>query len=1133
MAKKPTYQELEQSVKELDRIFNFSPDMIGLGNLDGYFTKINSSFRQILGYTEEELLEKPFILFVHDEDVEKTKEALAEAINGKNDIYIDSRYKCKDGSYKWIEWKVLSVVQEKKFIAVGRDITNRKHGEETLKESEERLKALSEAPFEAIFLSEKGICLDQNPAAKRMFGYTHPEAVGRHGTEWIVPEDRERVKNNMLSGYEKPYEVNALRKDGTTFPCEIQARATNCQGRPIRITALRDITERKRTEKALLDSEERYRRIFENLQDVYYETGMDGSILEISPSIEKLSLYKRKELIGKSLYDFYTDPKERDEFVKLILDKGKVNDYEIHLKDKDGSQRPCSITTLLMRDSQGAPVKLIGSIRDISERKRAEETLHKSSTRNEALLAAMPEMMFVLTKNGTYVDFKAEKKYELAIPPGEIIGKNLSDIGFSEDKVKFILEQIENTLKTGKIHIFEYELGIHGIHNFYEARIVPFGKENILATVRNITDRKWAEKEALEKEKFISSLLNAIPTPVFFKDRLGVYQGCNRAFTEIMGVTSDGIQGKTVHELWPSKHADVYHQKDLDLMENQGHQVYEFKVKDKDGKIRPVIFAKDVYKDEHGEVAGLVGAFLDITERKQVEGALRESEEKYRTIFEFSPEAIILFDKKGNVLDINSRVKDWLGYEPGDIAGKNLAEFPFLSKKSKALALEKFSQRMNGKGFPLLELEFIDKNGKKRIGLTSATPIKDEKGEIIQNLVMISDITERKQAEEEKSELEKQLRHIQKLETIGALTGGIAHDFNNILTPIMGYTEMALRKIEETDPLYKYLQYVLEGAHRAKGVIKQILLFSKQSERERQPLSLQELLKEALKLLRPSIPSTVEINQRIDANCGSVWGDATQLHQVVVNLCTNAWQAMEENGGTLSIELNQKKLDGATVKLHPNLNEKEYACLSIIDTGHGMDEKTIERIFEPFFTTKEIDKGTGLGLSVVHGIVRSHRGDILVYSEQGKGTAFHVYLPTTKAEKVASEATSKAISRGTESVMIVDDDSEIAEMVKMMLENFGYKADVYKTGLDATKAFKQQPDKYDLLISDLTMPKMTGLDLADQLHKERPELPVVIMTGFGDSLTVSTQEQYGIKQVIGKPIALRELTAVVRKLLDK
>ena len=291
--------------------------------------------------------------------------------------------------------------------------SERKRVDEALKESEERLKALSEASFEAIFFSEKGICLDQNQAAERIFGYTRAEAVGRHGTEWIVPEDREQVKNKMLSGYGEPYEGTALRKNGTTFPCEIQGRRINYQGRSIRITALRDITERKRAENQLLKSEERYRRIFENLQDVYYEAGMDGTILEVSPSIAKISTYKRKELIGKSLFDIYTDSKERTKFIELILEKGMVNDYEINLKDKDGSQHPCSITTLLISDSQGTPVRLIGSMRDISERKQAEEALRESEDRYRTLVGAIPDPVVVYDSEGstTYVNDAFVKVY--------------------------------------------------------------------------------------------------------------------------------------------------------------------------------------------------------------------------------------------------------------------------------------------------------------------------------------------------------------------------------------------------------------------------------------------------------------------------------------------------------------------------------------------------------------------------------------------------------------------------------------------------------------------------------------------------------------------------------------------------
>jgi CheY-like chemotaxis protein len=316
-------------------------------------------------------------------------------------------------------------------------------------------------------------------------------------------------------------------------------------------------------------------------------------------------------------------------------------------------------------------------------------------------------------------------------------------------------------------------------------------------------------------------------------------------------------------------------------------------------------------------------------------------------------------------------------------------------------------------------------------------------------------------------------------------------------------------------------------------LVEQILLFSKQSEKERQPLALQTQVKEALKLLRPTIPTTIEIRQRIDDSCGKVQADATQIHQVIVNLCTNAWQAMEEYGGTLTIELNQIKIDASTAKLHPDLNEAEYARLSVIDTGPGIDEETLDRIFEPFFTTKSVDKGTGLGLSVVHGIVQSHRGDIHIYSEEGKGSVFHVYLPIFVTQKEKSNLTLSEIARGSELIMIVDDEMEITNLIKRMLENFGYKVEVFESGIEGLKEFKHNPEKFDLLISDLTMPQMTGLDLADQIHKVNPQFPVLIMTGFGDNITLATQKRYGIKQVIGKPIIIQELITSIRSVLDK
>ncbi len=288
-----------------------------------------------------------------------------------------------------------------------------------------------------------------------------------------------------------------------------------------------------------------------------------------------------------------------------------------------------------------------------------------------------------------------------------------------------------------------------------------------------------------------------------------------------------------------------------------------------------------------------------------------------------------------------------------------------------------------------------------------------------------------------------------------------------------------------------------------------------------------------MKLLRPTIPSTIEIRQRIDTSCAKVLADASQIHEVIVNLCTNAYQAIEETGGILTIALQQVEVDRATANIFPYLEEADYVRLSISDTGTGMDEATQNRIFEPFFTTKAPGKGTGMGLSVVHGIVRRHQGDIMVSSEPGKGSTFHVYLPTTKVEQKGDKKEPTVIEGGHESILVVDDEEAITKIIKKILERLGYKVDACNGSIEALKVFRMQPSRYDLVISDLTMPDMTGLDLAKQLHKIEKDVPVVIMTGYDENLSVEILEKSGIQKIIGKPIRLNTLAAIIRMVLDK
>ncbi len=389
---------------------------------------------------------------------------------------------------------------------------------------------------------------------------------------------------------------------------------------------------------------------------------------------------------------------------------------------------------------------------------------------------------------------------------------------------------------------------------------------------------------------------------------------------------------------------------------------------------------------------------------------------------------------------------------------------------------------------------------------------------------------------ETEERLQAQLRHSQKMETIGTLAGGIAHDFNNVLTPILGYASMALQDTPSESRTHSDLQHVVSAGKRAKELVSQILAFSRRSEPERKPIQIAFIVTEALKLLRSSLPSTIEVPRNIDPNCGTVLADATQIHQVVMNLCTNAFHAMRESGGILEVNLDVVEVGDALARPHAKLALGPYVRLTVSDSGHGMDPETRDRVFEPFFTTKGVGKGTGLGLSVVHGIVVSHGGEITVYSEPGLGTTFHVYLPRSEApaeERKPAGSAAEVVITGSERVLVVDDDEEVARMAEQMLKRLGYTVTVRTNSVEARDTFLAHPERFDIVITDQTMPQLTGLELAQELLRARPDIPIILISGFSELITRAKIEKIGIRHYIMKPLVGGELAAAIRQVLDK
>ena len=425
-----------------------------------------------------------------------------------------------------------------------------------------------------------------------------------------------------------------------------------------------------------------------------------------------------------------------------------------------------------------------------------------------------------------------------------------------------------------------------------------------------------------------------------------------------------------------------------------------------------------------------------------------------------------------------------------------------------------------------------DPDGSIRWIMSKGTPFKDSDGQVLRYVGIVIDITERKKDEEAKHQLEAQLRIAQRLETIGTLAGGIAHDINNMLTPILGYSEMGMLSLHPEDSEYEYFSEIMHAADRAQNLIAQILTFSKSKEISSSVVSIQSVVAEALKLLWPSIPATISIEQSIDRTCRNILADPSQIHQIVVNLCTNAFQAMEETVGLIRIELKEVLVGSNLLKTLPKLSAGSYVRLSISDNGPGMDEAIMERIFEPFFTTKAMNKGTGLGLSVVHGIVTGLNGAITVDSHPGKGTSFYIYLPVID-EQIESSANDKPVLEGSSKILFIDDEESGTRMMSAMLTKLGFGIQTFNSPIEAIAYFRLNPEMFDLVITDLTMPEMNGTDLAAELFKTNPRIPIVLMTGYEKNLSDSRSlHEFGISKFLKKPVKMAHLASTINEVLS-
>ncbi len=541
-----------------------------------------------------------------------------------------------------------------------------------------------------------------------------------------------------------------------------------------------------------------------------------------------------------------------------------------------------------------------------------------------------------------------------------------------------------------------------------------------------------------------------------------------------------------------------------------------------DGGFLHVEIVSSPIHDSKGNIVAGFETGRDITARKEMVNKIIKAKKDWETTFDSISDVITIQDKQMRLIRANQATCNQLGVDYQDILGKFC--YKIFRRASEPCAGCPVVTCLHDSKIHTTEVEYKEMG---KTFLVSAFPIMENDGTFSRVVHITKDITEKKN-------LEDQLRQSHKMEAIGTLAGGIAHDFNNILMAILGYGNIVQENLPAESQLWDDMAEVIKAGNRAKELVAQILSFSRQTKHDMIPLQLDLIVKETLKLLRSTIPTTIEIRQNIDSDCGFILADPIQMHQVFMNLCTNAYHAMRKNGGLLTVSLQKIQIDCEDYLPSLGLKPGNYIKLGVIDTGHGIEKKMLDRIFEPYFTTKQAGEGTGLGLSIAHGIIKDHGGHITVYSEPGRGTTFYIYLPCIDEKAVTEkEAVLTPAKRGNERIMIVDDEPEIALLFDRTIKSLGYQVVAYTDSMEALQAFRMEPDGIDMVITDTNMPRMNGIQLASELLIIKPELPIILSTGFSELIDDAALKKMGIRKFINKPISKREIAEAISTVLDE
>jgi len=1059
------------------------------------------------------------------------------------------------------------------------DISERKQAEQALyasekalREGDERLRfALETCHIGAWDMNMTDQFVYRSPEHSRIFGYTEmtPQWTFAMFIGHVLPEDREGVAALIRQGL--------AAQQGWSFECRIRRvdgaiRWIWVAGRPNvdkfgndRMTGVvQDITDRKEIEaenRQLLEEvqreKDRLSALIDSIAEEVWFADTEKKFTLANPSaLRTFGIDVGDDIdieqFAAGLQVFRPDgsprPIEESPSLRALRGEAVKNLEEIVRNPVTGELRHREVHANPVRDAHGEIIGSVAVVRDITDRKLAEEAVRESRAKLEAALSSMTDAVFISDNCSHFIEIndafaafhrfgnKAECLDQLADYP-EIL-----EVYTPEGELASLdMWAVPRALRGETVANAEYSLRRKdtgetwvGSYSFSPIRDKQGLIVGSVVVARDVTELKRKE-EALRQSEVqyhtlfetliegfctIEMIFNADGKPVDYR-----FLEVNPAFETLTGL--HGVQGRTMRELVPEN--EDYWYAMYGKVALTGEPVrFESETKALGGYFD--VCAYRIGGPENHNVAIL---FNNITERKRAEEALVLSEQRRSLALEAAQAGTWEWDLESNENIWSNEVWLLYGLDPYSCIPSYATWLKIVHPDDQAKVECAIHEAVaHGLDFTA-EWRVIFRDGSERWLMARGRPLKNSRNQVVRYLGTVMDVTERKHAEDENKTLQAQLIHAQKMEAIGTLAGGIAHDFNNILGAVIGYAEMARDDSPADSRIAHDLDRVLEAGGRATNLVKQILAFSRDASAERIPLEPVHLVKEAIKLLRPALPSTIIIKQQLDNGTSSILADPTQIHQIVMNLCTNAFHAMEQQGGILEISLRDCDVVPQDLPLQAHAHAGTFVVLSISDTGPGIAPEIQGKIFEPYFTTKEIGKGTGMGLSIIHGIVTSMDGCIRCESKPGQGATFHVYFPAAEREAASAVLPVESLMSGKERILFIDDEDILVEMGKIMLERLGYKVTTRTSSIEALAHFQNAPDQFDAVITDQTMPGMTGFDLARRMLQIRPDLPIILCTGYSNLVDEEQAKMIGIKGFIMKPMSKKDIGTLLKVVLEK